>query len=376
MRSLTRLMPAKPVWIVASLASVATLFIPIHALAVDETFTYNDGALEGQGAVGDWTSPWYAGSQSQPPSDSTPWQVQSQAVTINPKNPVAAFGFENSDLGRDLTTPLSGSSVYMSYLITPGDMGAVFDPNLFTDGSTGVVVGFGDTTSNVDNNGPMITTFRFHEGFTGLVTDGFAISLGGVFSSSNTNIGTWAQGQTYRMVGRLTFNDQGQKERWSVWIDPLAESDPAAGSVTNDLGYSDISKARMYEFVSNFAGAGSSMIDDLRIGDTWESVTSTITPPLLGDLDNDGFVGINDLNIVLGNWNQNVPPANPLADPSGDGFVGIDDLNAVLGNWNAGTPPNSTTNIPEPTTLGTLGILGMLTMHTRRTKRPSSPHTR
>ncbi len=60
---------------------------------------------------------------------------------------------------------------------------------------------------------------------------------------------------------------------------------------------------------------------------------------LPGDLDGDGFVGINDLNIVLANWNQNVPPANPLADPSGDGFVGIDDLNEVLGNWNAGTPP-------------------------------------
>ncbi len=58
-----------------------------------------------------------------------------------------------------------------------------------------------------------------------------------------------------------------------------------------------------------------------------------------GDLSGDGFVGLTDLNIVLGNWNQNVPPADPLADPSGDGFVGIDDLNAVLGNWNAGTPP-------------------------------------
>ena len=80
---------------------------------------------------------------------------------------------------------------------------------------------------------------------------------------------------------------------------------------------------------------------------------------LTGDLDGDGFVGINDLNIVLGNWNQNVPPANPLADPSGDGFVGIDDLNAVLGNWNAGTPPTAQGNaaVPEPTT----GVLLLVT---------------
>ncbi|MEZ6193125.1 MAG: hypothetical protein R3C45_17775, partial [Phycisphaerales bacterium] len=55
---------------------------------------------------------------------------------------------------------------------------------------------------------------------------------------------------------------------------------------------------------------------------------------IAGDLDSDGFVGISDLNIILGNWNDNVPPGNPAADPSGDGFVGINDLNIILGNWN------------------------------------------
>jgi hypothetical protein len=76
-------------------------------------------------------------------------------------------------------------------------------------------------------------------------------------------------------------------------------------------------------------------------------------PALDGDLDGDGFVGITDLNIVLGAWNQSVPPADPLADPSGDGFVGIEDLNTVLGNWNAGTPPpvESVAVIPEPSSL-------------------------
>ncbi len=86
---------------------------------------------------------------------------------------------------------------------------------------------------------------------------------------------------------------------------------------------------------------------------------------LTGDLDADGFVGITDLNIVLGAWNQNVPPANALADPSGDGFVGIEDLNVVLGNWNAGTPPppGNGAAIPEPTTLALLaagtGAMGL-----------------
>jgi hypothetical protein len=99
--------------------------------------------------------------------------------------------------------------------------------------------------------------------------------------------------------------------------------------------------------------------------------TELPTASLVGDLDSDGFVGITDLNIVLGAWNQSVPPANPLADPSGDGFVGIEDLNTVLGNWNAGTPPPSdaSATVPEPGTLAVLAIAaaGLL----RRTQRKS-----
>jgi hypothetical protein len=100
-------------------------------------------------------------------------------------------------------------------------------------------------------------------------------------------------------------------------------------------------------------------IPGVGLGVQYNANTVTLLVGLAGDLDGDGFVGIADLNIVLGGWNQNVDPGVwLLGDPSGDGFIGIEDLNSVLGNWNAGTPPLAEASevVPEPGTLAMLTV--------------------
>ena len=121
-------------------------------------------------------------------------------------------------------------------------------------------------------------------------------------------------------------------------------------------------------FGGSLTGAFSNVVNQTGLTGLILNVTSDANSVILtldslaGDLNLDGFVGIADLNIVLGSWNQNVPPGDPLADPSGDGFVGIEDLNAVLGNWNAGTPPpaEASGTVPEPGTLVLLGLSSVI----------------
>jgi len=90
----------------------------------------------------------------------------------------------------------------------------------------------------------------------------------------------------------------------------------------------------------------------------------TLSAILPGDLDGDGFVGLNDLDIVLNHWNQSVTSGDlSMGDFNDDGFVGLDDLDWVLNHWNTGTPPGQSA-IPEPGTLA-VTLVG-LTVFVRR----------
>ena len=51
-----------------------------------------------------------------------------------------------------------------------------------------------------------------------------------------------------------------------------------------------------------------------------------------GDVDQDGFIGLDDLSIVKATLFQPVTESNFLADVDPDGFIGLDDLSAVKVN--------------------------------------------
>jgi Stage II sporulation protein len=118
-----------------------------------------------------------------------------------------------------------------------------------------------------------------------------------------------------------------------------------------------------------FAGGQDSLVflDDI-------FYTPPASGPIFGDLNGDGFVGLDDLNIVLSNWNQTVPKGDLSqgdAGGNGDGFVGLDDLNVVLANWNLGSfpPAELLAQVPEPGTLATAGLIAAAGLSRRRGRR-------
>ena len=84
-----------------------------------------------------------------------------------------------------------------------------------------------------------------------------------------------------------------------------------------------------------------------------------------GDLNTDGFVGAEDLDILLAAWGDSVSPFDFTGgDLTGDGTVGTADLQIVLNNWGTGTPAGG--NVPEPGSLAILGLVGLALLKHRR----------
>ena len=71
-------------------------------------------------------------------------------------------------------------------------------------------------------------------------------------------------------------------------------------------------------------------------------ITASPDPALAGDLNDDGFVGSADLDIVRANWGATVEPGDLSAgDADGDGQVNSADLDVIRANWGAMWDPSS-----------------------------------
>ena len=87
---------------------------------------------------------------------------------------------------------------------------------------------------------------------------------------------------------------------------------------------------------------------------------------LPGDATGDGWVGGDDLTVILTNWGLS-GRTRQQGDLTGEGFVGGDDYTEVLTYWGTGTPPEPlSTTMPEPAALALLAIAGFLSMSIRR----------
>ena len=250
-----------------------------------------------------------------------------------------------------------------------------------------------DGSANIDVNridippgvttvaGARISATKFIAGQSGISLGSHLVDLSpftpqpGLFTYTNTPPQSlvlidvpFVYGETFSLLVRLEAFAQADNDLINVTFNPYFEN---WGGGVIDRVVVDYSNTAELIAIVNESNPGMILVGQSSI-DYAPLITDTIPTLLLdGDLNGDGFVGVDDLNIVLVNWNQNVTPGDLLSgDPTGEGFVGVDDLNIVLVNWNNGTPPpaEATGTLPEPGSLALLALSGA-TLAVRRTRR-------
>ena len=276
----------------------------------------------------------------------------------NPNDPFAGLMAGNADgpdgphTSRILDVPLSSGTTYTVVTSTeqPGEIGTFLNTVTGPGNAAAVPSVGGFTGSFAPSNWQFTTDHAEAYVQTDTAPDGLTVFGGDDGRAGDTDFTIDGFVAPTTLIFEWTYftADDPGFDIFGVLLNDaftwLSNGDELYGSYQLTLDPGDLFGFRV-ETVDGVKGAGVGTIYRFRV---------------LGDLDGDGYVGIDDLNLVLGYWNQTVEAGNwSLGDPTGDAFVGIDDLNEVLGNWIAGTPPDIAANIPEPGTLILLAICGL-----------------
>ncbi|MFI4861178.1 MAG: choice-of-anchor tandem repeat NxxGxxAF-containing protein [Phycisphaerales bacterium JB063] len=200
-------------------------------------------------------------------------------------------------------------------------------------------------------------------------------------------------GTVYRAINGHTLNDTGQIAFRAVLTgDGVDENNDRAVYATDTNGelilvaregelfdvdddpltedLRTISSANAYVEATGMAGRSGSFNDHGQLGislgftdGTWGIFIANTESTLTGDINGDGFVGVQDLDILLANWGDAVGMrATASGDLSGDGIVGQADLDIVTANWGTGDP---LLDVPEPGSLALLSLGGLALLRRR-----------
>jgi hypothetical protein len=209
--------------------------------------------------------------------------------------------------------------------------------------------------------------------------------------------GTTVTGTPLSSLEGLVPTGQAPLDAWNISTTGFSPGNPAYLSLLLGAGYSPYQLAtagfaRTNLSVWDYTYNGSAWSwtelppNDLTFDGTYASFTATAlndangcdyaivgTPLLDGDANRDGRVDINDLTVVLTNYDQSVGMSWSTGDFIGDGTVDINDLTIVLTNYNTTVASGSAVGfgaVPEPGTLLLLAasLAGLLACAWRKRK--------
>lgn len=185
-----------------------------------------------------------------------------------------------------LSSSLAAGTKWISFLFktSAGNPGANKNGVYFPNGGTGLWFGFGlnpySGTQGQLGIGSMNTTGTGAQGATSL------LQLG---------LGTY--GTTYLVALEMQFNTSGNNDTVTVYLNPVANQ--AAPGVTAAGTYGAFDVGTISGVGLNVQGAGSIMVDEIRVGDTYGDVVGFIaTPPSAPT----GLAAPPGVNLVSLNW--------------------------------------------------------------------------